>query len=305
MVLKKLIASLSVALIASPVFASSMHFIDGLVPSGKGYGIPSSKAPPALATKLDNGIEYHGGEVMGTATTGIPNAYVIYYGNWPTNSGQSLIENFLKNIGSSSWYNIHTTYYNASNQDIQRQFNFAGTYNDNYSQGKSLTDNSVVSIVANAITSGKFPLDSKGMYFVLTSPDVLETSGFCSSYCGWHVPGVYENKAYIRVAFIGNASTQCPAGCMAQSSVSPNSNPGIDGMISIMAHELSESVTDPLTNAWYDVNGQEDSDKCNFNFGNTQALPNGAKYNITLNCTNYLIQQLWVNAKGGYCSQTY
>jgi hypothetical protein len=34
-------------------------------------------------------------------------------------------------------------------------------------------------------------------------------------------------------------------------------------------------------------------------------LSNGAYYNMTLGSRNYLIQQNWVNASGGYCALKY
>ena len=292
----------SLFFIATTSFATSIMHQDGLVPSGKGYGVPSVKA--LKVTAAGNGIDYHGGEVMGTAAGATPNFYVIYYGNWPANTGQSLIENFLRNIGPQPFYGILSTYYNASNQHVQKKATFVKSISDNYSQGKALSDSSISTIVSNAISSGKLPLDSNGVYFVLTSSDVTETSGFCSQYCGWHVADVYQNRAYIRVAFIGNASKQCPGGCMIQQT-SPNNNAGVDAMINIIGHEMSESVTDPLGNAWYDTSGQENADKCNFNFGTTQKAPNGSKYNQVVGNTRYLVQQDWVNANGGYCAQGY
>ena len=76
-------------------------------------------------------------------------------------------------------------------------------------------------------------------------------------------------------------------------------------MASIIAHELEEAVTDPDLNAWYDTRGYENADKCAWTFGATQTAANGAKYNMTLGGTNYLIQRNWVNASGGYCALSY
>jgi hypothetical protein len=76
-------------------------------------------------------------------------------------------------------------------------------------------------------------------------------------------------------------------------------------MASIIAHELEEAVTDPNLNAWYDSRGAENADKCAWTFGTTTTLPSGAKYNMTLGSRNYLIQQNWVNASGGYCAKSY
>ena len=41
-------------------------------------------------------------------------------------------------------------------------------------------------------------------------------------------------------------------------------------MVSVIAHELEETNTDPNLNAWYDSNGSEDADKCAWTFGSNQ-----------------------------------
>jgi hypothetical protein len=38
----------------------------------------------------------------------------------------------------------------------------------------------VEAVVSGAISSGALPADANGVYFVLTSSDVNETSGFCT-----------------------------------------------------------------------------------------------------------------------------
>ena len=73
-------------------------------------------------------------------------------------------------------------------------------------------------------------------------------------------------------------------------------------MASIIAHELEEAVTDPDLNAWYDSRGMENADKCAWTFGTTYATGNGALANMHLGSRDYLIQQQWVNASGGYCA---
>src|SRR5258708_32767994 len=102
---------------------------------------------------------------------------------------------------------------------------------------------------------------------------------------------------------VGN-SDRCPSGCTAQST-GPNGTTGVDGMASVIAHELEESVTDPNLNAWYASNGQENADKCAWTFGTTYIASNGARANMKLGPMDYMIQQNWVNASGGYCALTY
>jgi hypothetical protein len=75
-------------------------------------------------------------------------------------------------------------------------------------------------------------------------------------------------------------------------------------MASVFAHELEETVTDPDFSAWYDTNGNENADKCAWTFGATQTDVKGARYNMTINKMNYMIQQNWVNLNGGYCALT-
>jgi hypothetical protein len=52
--------------------------------------------------------------------------------------------------------------------------------NDNYGRGTNLSDSDIQTIVTTAI-SGGLPKDTAGVYFVLTSADVNETSGFCTA----------------------------------------------------------------------------------------------------------------------------
>jgi hypothetical protein len=157
--------------------------------------------------------------------------------------------------------------------------------------------------VSNQITSGALPKDTNAVYFVLTSSDVNATSGFCTQYCGWHTHGTIGGSD-IKYAFIGNPD-RCPSACEEQTLASPNGNAGADGMASIISHELEEAVTDPDLNAWYDNRGQENADKCAWTFGTEGTASNGSKYNQTFGARQFLIQQNWVNASGGYCATSY
>jgi len=173
---------------------------------------------------------------------------------------------------------------------------------DTGSQGLTLNDTAVQNIVANALAHG-MPTDTNGVYFVLASPTVQETSGFCTQYCGWHTHGTIGGLD-IKYSFVGNPD-RCPSACEAQT-ISPNNNTGADGMANIIAHELEEAATDPDLSAWYDTRGYENADKCAWKFGsNLSTASNGSKYNVTFGSNNYLIQMNWVNASGGYCAVSY
>ena len=249
-----------------------------------------------------NGITYHGGPLIGTVGQPPVYVYYIWYGNWSGNSATTILTDLANHIGGSPYYNINSTYYNASNAHIVNSITYGGSTTDSYSHGTSLSDSAIQAVVSSAITSGRLPKNANALYFVLTSADVTASSGFCTQYCGWHTHGTISGSD-IKYSFVGNPD-RCPSSCAAQT-IGPNGNAGADGMASIIAHELEETNTDPDLNAWYDSRGAENADKCAWTFGATTTLPSGAKYNMTLGSRNYLIQQNWVNASGGYCAKSF
>ncbi len=274
------------------------------MPTGKGIGTrlyrpPSSgqPGPPEVVGTSGNGIVYHGGPIM----TGTVNLYYILYGTWGAKQ-IALLEAWGNSIGGSPYYNIETTYYDGTGTHLSNSVVLAKVTTDAYSQGKSLTDASVEQVVKLAIFKGKVPLDPHGLYYVLTSKDVSETSGFCTVYCGWHTFATMSGQP-IKYSFIGNAA-RCLSACAAQTT-SPNGIPGVDAMISVMAHELDEAASDPELNAWYFPSGNENADECAWTFGTELTAPNGSLYNMTLGGKDYLIQQNWVNANGGKCALSY
>jgi Phosphate-induced protein 1 conserved region len=242
---------------------------------------PHEGAPTAGSTGVQTpDITLHGGPVMAT-----PNVYLIWYGNWnqsngsDTAAGQTIVNDFLYGLNGSPYYTTNASYY-SSNASVSGTFVVKGASTDHYSQGSSLSDRKIGNIVANAINSGALPKDANGIYFVLTSSDVSENSGFCSRYCGWHTYGTLGGTN-IKYAFVGNAN-RCLNACAAQTT-GPNGNAGVDGMVSVIAHELEETNTDPNLNAWYDASGAEDADKCAWTFGQSLSQTGtGAYYNMTL-----------------------
>jgi hypothetical protein len=232
-------------------------------------------------------ITNHGGPVMGT-----PKPYLIWYGNWnqsngsDTPAGQQLVRDFLFGLSNSPYYQINTTYNGPTG--------FIATIAETTVAGSGrLSDRDITNIVSNAITSGALAKDANGVYFVITSSNIAK-NGFCSQYCGWHTRATIGGGD-IKYSFVGNAN-RCLNACAAQT-VSPNGNAGVDGMISVLAHELEEANTDPDLNAWYDSQGAENADKCAWTFGQNQTLlPSGAYFNMTLpkptgGSLNFLVQR--------------
>jgi len=261
---------------------------------------------PNPYSPVQYGIQYHGGPVM----TAQKDVYLIWYGDWSGNTAQTILPTLVNNLNGSKYFNINTTYTNGTGTKVSNSVALIFQTTDNYSRGKSLTDADIVTIVNNAIApKGFLPLDLDGVYFVLTSADVNETSGFCTSYCGWHNYTTVSGTV-VKYAFVGNGD-RCPSACEAQT-ISPNGNAGADGMASILSHELEETATDPRLSAWWQTStGEENADKCAWIFGSEKTLPSGAKYNMTMGGVHYLIQENWVNAVNtktgakGYCATSY
>ncbi len=273
--------------VATLALASVAAFAADVAPTGKGgktYDTHVVRGSQAVSPIL-----YHGGPILNKAA-GV-NVYIIWYGNWSGNTATTIVPEFLSHLGGSPYWHINTTYHDGSNVFINDIVTLKGQTTDNYSHGSALSDSAIADIVKTAVTGKKLPADQNALYFVLTSKDVNETSGFCTAYCGWHNHASYKGGDY-KYSFVGDAS-RCITACAIQSN-GPNGNGGADGMLSVIAHELEETATDEDLNAWYFANGQENADACAWTFGTEYVAPNGTKANMNINGHDYLIQQNWI-----------
>lgn len=259
-------------------------------------------------------IRYRGGPVL---TTAVP-VYLIWYGSWNNNSAIPLVEDLVNDLSESPYFNITTTYYENSLVDIQLKNHavtgkvyasaklvLMGSSFVGNSLGNSLTDADIFTVVSNAVDNKLVAASSNAIYLVITSADVHEGNlfgGFCNGYCGWH-----DHKSYngidLKFAFIGDPSP-CLDTCSAQSKYdeygiahSPNNNWAADAMASIIAHELTETITDPvwdMSPSWTDDQSYENADKCAWNYGPVYLTNNGSVANVKLGNRDYLLQQNWL-----------
>jgi Phosphate-induced protein 1 conserved region len=267
----------------------------------------SASAAGSTQTRTDRSIEYHNGAVL----TGTQIVYVIWYGDWSTNAhSQFVLADFISTLGSTPYFQINQGYPNGSGQAPSGDLTFGGGAVDAYSHGASLSEADVADVVANAILTGGVPLDPSGIYAVLTSPDVtvIDTvTQFCKTCCNLHGHSVVAGSGF-RYVFVGSPR-RCPSICSPQSQ-SPNSTYELgsyeaDAMASWLAAALSEVVTDPYDDAWYDRYGLENAEKCEGTYGTTYEVTNQAgqlaRANVQLGQRHYLLQQNWVNGKKGHC----
>jgi hypothetical protein len=168
-----------------------------------------------------------------------------------------------------------------------------------------VSDEDVAVYIDTAITTGLVPSPTsaaaqglKPIYVYIGANNTLLSSGFGTLYCGWHSYGTYLTSDVPYIALQDFTSNFLHACAWPTNRItSPNGDPSADSMASVFAHEVSESLTDPYGDAWYDANGWENADKCAWNFGPVKTGANKAgtyKYNLTSGDSRYLIQRNWL-----------
>ncbi|KXS09825.1 hypothetical protein M427DRAFT_63480 [Gonapodya prolifera JEL478] len=335
--LLRLAASLALLFASTSLFAAS-----------NGAGILSSKNrklhPMTAEDPPDGGdveffalkpvrptIQYTPGRRSMTADMTV---YIVFYGNWPA-SDQAIVKDFISGLDTSPFWDIASKYYNYENttygpsvqRHVTRSIKLGATTTDpSYSMGKTLNSatspnyDDVLLTIQSHIRKGDLPVDTNGIYLLLTDPQVTEGNA-CLQYCGWHTSALsnqldakrrgittgldFDSPDFI-YSWVGNPNACGPNGLLNcgfhNTFISPNGNPGVDSMLSPIAHEISEASsnpdTDPTTTAWNDLpdgtnDGEENSDNCAYTYGAAHLDFLGYWYNNEWNGRKFLIQQNW------------
>jgi hypothetical protein len=251
------------------------------------HGGPVLLAPKVAAIYWSNGTIYAGGPAAGTTGSG--------------SADNSLTGYFMSNLGASSYWNINTTYFDGSNNHVPRSLGYTQFWAANVNvpaSGASVSDAQIQAIITAGFTSGKLTFDANTIYAVFSDAGVNLGGGFGSQYCAYHGNFTWNGNDVKFAAMPHNIDfvSGCTDGQAA------NGDAAADAEVNTLAHELEEAATDPDLNAWYDRRGQENADKCAWNFG-TVSGPAGAQYNITVGSKHFMVQQNWINSGSGGCRQ--
>jgi hypothetical protein len=277
----------------------------------------------------NTGISYHGGSVLQGGTRVVS----IYWGNVgyqnipaaATGTGAAdgtLIGTFLRNLGSmtdaaagKSYYNINHTYWgpggNATTNLIAPTVAYDGFWNTKADAGAPApsaapTDADMIALVNWGINNGRIAYDPSTVYAIFTGSGVNLGGGFSSSslqYCAYHTHGTSTaGKTFFYAAMPYNQ--QFPASCTSQLA-SPNADVAANSELNTLAHEIEETTTDDMGNAWFDTRGYENADKCAWTWGTTKTAPTGGTYNQSAGGNYFLVQRNWVNAGSGGCATGY
>jgi hypothetical protein len=168
--------------------------------------------------------------------------------------------------------------------------------------------NSFITSHPNVVPAGTTPV-----YIYIGANSTLLTSGFGTTYCGWHSYGASNWGGLANVPYIAFQDfTSLYNKACAPQTTSPNGSASLDAMASVMVHEVDEVLTDPFLGAWYDAVGAENADKCARTYGVLFSIGT-ARYNVQMGSLKYLIQQNWLennivtstgNTSGTACSIT-
>jgi hypothetical protein len=303
--------------------------VHGMVPAVQTEGETTGGATVESGTHVDLGqtsfsstenLAHHGGPVLHTNTT-----YAIYWvpsGSTVSAKYTSLINGFLANVALASGYSstvfaTDTQYYDSEGP-ITSKSTFGGSYvdtttpiPDDCSSGYQETGVTVSGCVTDAdlqtevnhviAAAGWTPGPTKE-FFLFTPRNVgsclYSTSTECSFtyYCAYHssfTDGLSRQVNYGNLAYPDSAEMGAPGAC--DSYQHPNGD-WADTTISTLSHEHNETVTDPLGTSWFDGVGNENGDKCAWNFGSALGTTSYGQYNQVIGKGKYYVQQEWSNA---------
>ena len=166
--------------------------------------------------------------------------------------------------------------------------------NDSATPGNCITDAQIQTEIKKVVASKNWHGGPGTIFFLYTVRgegscfDSSSTSCAYTAYCAYHgavsgtTPIIYANMPY------GD-----PANCQTPGTPSPSGDPAADTAATSASHELTESITDPLLNAWFTAGGAEIGDLCAYNYGTNTW--DGAKANQMWSGHFYELKQEYNN----------
>jgi hypothetical protein len=257
-------------------------------------------------------LRYHNGPVQHGTT-----AYAIYWvpaGYSVASDYTSLINRFFTDVAADSGkttnvYYSDTQYSDASGHVTYSQAFGGSVVDTNPFPASGCTDS--VSQTTVCLSDAQLQAEVKRVaaaqgwgggpakeFFMFTPRGVgsCADSSDCSfsQYCAYHswigsgsTETLYANQPY---------TDTVPSACDA--AAHPNGSEA-DPTINVVSHENNETITDPNGNAWYDLAGYENGDKCAWNFGSPIGSTSFGAYNQLINGHPYELQQEYSNAHSG------
>jgi hypothetical protein len=208
--------------------------------------------------------------------------YPIFWGTSFTSGVISGIDSFYGGVGSTSYARTNTEYTSSLGQVVSSGVHANAHVTDTTAAPTQAPQTSAIL----AEVARMYPDPTPNAYY----PVYIDQPRGHAGYCAWHSAGTI-NGVNVQFAFFFKLDND--PGCDPQSPT--NQSEGLQALGNVSGHELSEMMTDPQLNAWYDSQGAENADKCAWTFG--------AKL-LKLGTTSWKIQGNWsnnaYNASTGY-----
>ena len=260
----------------------------------KGFSLPVGSPAP-------NPIYCHS---TCTTLTGTISLIPVFVGGWSgadVTTWNSVLGNIVTSLGSGAANSVAlaghvfntTTLYFTSQGLTPPSLQWVSNTNITDPTATNVSDAGVATEINSFIAANPaiVPSGTTPVYIYIGAKTTLLTSGFGTTYCGWHSYGLGSQSSVPFIAFQDFTSIYNRT-CAAQTST-PNGNIGLDSMASVMVHEIDEVLTDPFFTAWLDASGYENADKCAWVWGQVFRIGT-ARYDITLGSLKYLIQTNWL-----------
>ncbi len=233
-------------------------------------------------------LVWHGGPIMPSATV-----TAIFWGtSWADNT---FVAHKISGLGqfytdmSGSGYAGTSDEYTAGNGQVGSTITYAGhTLDLSVGPTHAPRTSAILDEVCKV-----FPNPTPGGYY----PVYTDLPRGHAGYCAWHSTGSC-NGITIEFGFFFNLDGD--PGCDPQDTTTTHSQ-GLAALANVSGHELSETRTDPLLNAWYDNGGAENADKCAWSFGHpVVTFKKGSTWKVQGNWSNsaYDISSGYANNSG-------
>jgi hypothetical protein len=271
----------TVVCLASVVAAASTANAAGGPPSiaaGPAFGfVPSRNANHTGARGHVSLLQWHFGDVRHDATTVVP---VFWGSNWSDSTfvGDKVtgLDDLYSHVGGSGYAHTNSEYTDSSGPVDTKNIGKGGDLTDTTATPSGApSTNQVLAEVAQA--TGNRP--TADAYYPVYSDQPRGSAG----YCAWHSSGTINS---IRVQFGFFFNLDGDPGCDPKAPANIGHSQGLSALANVSGHELSEMLTDPQLNAWYDQRGSENADKCAWTFGGP----------VTIGTQSWKIQGNWSNA---------
>jgi hypothetical protein len=239
-------------------------------------------APPNGLGKRSPNLIYHNGPVIVTTAEVRP----IFWGTKWTDSAFVLdkidgVNLFYAGANNSAYMSSNTEYTQTGGAHVVKTVTaFAGVVDSSAGPTKAPATSTILAEACKMIGDN---VKTNGYY-----PVYVDVPRGNAGYCAWHSWGscTKSNGSVVNVQFAFFFNLDGDPGCDPQAGGAHSQ--GLSALANVSGHELSEFMTDPRGNAWFDNSGAENSDKCAWTFG--------APFLTFPNNTTWKIQGNWSNA---------